>query len=184
MKITPTTMVNMALTAVLLSCVLFIGLTGSVGVYDPYADYDSDGDIDIFDVVPMADAYGTEGDPSRNITIINLPLDEYGNLRTSQVETDIMLLVYNDTLSLPSSQNQIYLTTINVTGWKNLMISAKAAGAFQTNSNLKIWAFNNALGIRTILYSFSLFTGVETTRPDWACMHLTTTIVTNLKNLA
>lgn len=87
MKITPTTLINTVLAGVLLSSILFIGLTGSAGVYDPYADYDADGDIDIFDVVPMAEAYGTTGDPTRNVTVINLPVDENGCLRVTMPKT-------------------------------------------------------------------------------------------------
>lgn len=83
MKMTPTTLINTVLATVLLLSILFIGFTGSVGVYDPYADYDADGDIDIFDVVPMAEAYGTTGDPTRNVTVVNLPVDENGSLRVA-----------------------------------------------------------------------------------------------------
>ncbi len=46
----------------------FIGLTSSQA-YDPWFDHDSDGDIDIFDIVPPANAYGTTGNPAKNITI-------------------------------------------------------------------------------------------------------------------
>lgn len=37
--------------------------TRSVGEYDPWADLDNDGDIDIFDVVRMTVNYGTSGEP-------------------------------------------------------------------------------------------------------------------------
>lgn len=52
-----------------------VGITASQGVYDPWCDQDSDGDIDIFDIVPAAAAYGTTGDPTKNVSVINWPTD-------------------------------------------------------------------------------------------------------------
>jgi len=52
-----------------------VGITSSQGVYDPWCDQDSDGDIDIFDIVPAAAAYGTTGDPAKNVTVTNWPPD-------------------------------------------------------------------------------------------------------------
>ena len=49
--------------ASLLMSVLLVGVTSSVGVYDPWCDLDDDGDIDIFDVVRLAGAYNTAGEP-------------------------------------------------------------------------------------------------------------------------
>jgi hypothetical protein len=37
--------------------------------YDPWADYNSDGKIDITDVANIAARFGTAGDPTRNVTI-------------------------------------------------------------------------------------------------------------------
>ena len=69
MKITASTVTNIVLSVVLLSSLFYVGVTSSIGVYDPWADYDQDGDVDIFDVVPIGDAYGTEGDSTRNVTV-------------------------------------------------------------------------------------------------------------------
>jgi hypothetical protein len=52
-----------------------VGLTSSQGVYDPWCDQDSDGDIDIFDIVPAASAYGTTGDSTKNVSVTNWPID-------------------------------------------------------------------------------------------------------------
>ena len=48
---------------VVLACsMLLVGITSSAP-YDPWCDLDDDGDIDIFDIVKMAGAYGTTGTP-------------------------------------------------------------------------------------------------------------------------
>ena len=67
-------MISITLLILLLSSLFYVGMTSSASVYDPYADYDSDGDIDIFDVVPVASVYGTSGDSTRNVTVTNWPL--------------------------------------------------------------------------------------------------------------
>ena len=75
MKFTPSTLISVILTTILLSSLFYVGITSSQGVYDPYADYDADGDIDIYDVVPVASSYGTIGDPTRNVTVTNWPTE-------------------------------------------------------------------------------------------------------------
>jgi hypothetical protein len=57
----------------LLASLLLVGVTSSTGVYNPWCDQDSDGDIDIYDIVQAAMAYGTTGDPGKNITVTNWP---------------------------------------------------------------------------------------------------------------
>jgi len=37
--------------------------------YDPWADYNADGTIDIFDIVPVALTFGSAGDSTKNVTI-------------------------------------------------------------------------------------------------------------------
>jgi hypothetical protein len=61
-----------ALAFVLLTPMLLVGITTSAP-YDPWADLDADGDIDIFDVVKMAGAYRTTGDPGKNVSVTNWP---------------------------------------------------------------------------------------------------------------
>jgi len=50
----------------------FIRTTASTP-YDPWCDIDDDGDIDIYDVVDMAGRYGTTGDSTKNVTVVNWP---------------------------------------------------------------------------------------------------------------
>ncbi len=40
-----------------------------IGTYDPWLDYNGDGIIDVNDLQPLSQAYGTSGDPTRNVTI-------------------------------------------------------------------------------------------------------------------
>ena len=47
----------------LLASLWFVGLTSSARVYNPWYDLDEDGDIDIYDIVRMAECYGTSGEP-------------------------------------------------------------------------------------------------------------------------
>jgi hypothetical protein len=62
------------LITVLACSMLLVGITSSAP-YDPWCDLDDDGDIDIFDIVKMAGAYGTTGTPI-NKTALLLELEE------------------------------------------------------------------------------------------------------------
>lgn len=62
----------LALACVILAPMLLVGITASAP-YDPWADLDADGDIDIYDVVKIATIYGTTGDPSKNVNVTNWP---------------------------------------------------------------------------------------------------------------
>jgi hypothetical protein len=42
--------------------------------YDPWADINDDGIIDIYDLVNMANKYGATGDPTKNVTVTNWPI--------------------------------------------------------------------------------------------------------------
>ena len=68
-----------------------------VGEYNPWADYNGDGTIDIFDIVPGAVSFGSEGDPTKNVNVTNWPLDENGNLRTNMIAYPYPLHLNNTT---------------------------------------------------------------------------------------
>jgi hypothetical protein len=55
---------------VVLSVSLFLVGTTSSASYDPWIDLDDDGDIDIFDIVQMAGAYGTTGTPINKTALL------------------------------------------------------------------------------------------------------------------
>jgi hypothetical protein len=44
--------------------------------YDPWADINDDGIIDIFDLVNLANKYGTTGDPTKNVNVTNWPTQQ------------------------------------------------------------------------------------------------------------
>jgi hypothetical protein len=58
-----------------LTSTLFMITTSNsqVGEYNPWADYNEDGVIDIFDIVPGAVSFGAEGDSTRNVNVTNWP---------------------------------------------------------------------------------------------------------------
>lgn len=60
---------NILIAAVLLVSPFVVGLTSSQ--YDPWADINGDGKIDIYDVAYTARAFGSSGDPAKNITVAN-----------------------------------------------------------------------------------------------------------------
>lgn len=73
MKIKPATLVNAILVLVLIASTYFVGVTAQVNPYDPWADINEDGEIDIFDVVEVASRYDTTGDPTKNVNVTNWP---------------------------------------------------------------------------------------------------------------
>lgn len=62
-------MVN--LFAMVLLTLVFVPLAHqqSGGMYDSWLDYNEDGTIDVNDLHPLGGAYGTSGDPTKNVTI-------------------------------------------------------------------------------------------------------------------
>jgi hypothetical protein len=55
----------------ILLVVTSIPLSGQqAGSYDPWLDYNEDGKIDAADLSSMAQAYGAEGEPTRNVTVV------------------------------------------------------------------------------------------------------------------
>jgi len=72
MQISRLTIANFMIAMILLSSPFIVQLTSSA-TYDPWADLDGDGDIDIFDVVTMTGRYGTKGDATKNVNVTNWP---------------------------------------------------------------------------------------------------------------
>jgi len=62
--------------AMVLLTMVFIPISSQqLGTYDPWLDYNEDGKIDIRDLATAAKAYGTLGDPTKNVNVTNWPLD-------------------------------------------------------------------------------------------------------------
>jgi hypothetical protein len=51
--------------------------------YNPWMDLDDNGQINILDAIDLSNVYGTSGDPTKNVTVTNLPFDENGNLKVN-----------------------------------------------------------------------------------------------------
>lgn len=63
-------LVAFCLTATLFSIIP----VGGLGTYDPWLDVNGDGKIDLKDYYTVGKAYGTLGDPTRNVNVTNTPL--------------------------------------------------------------------------------------------------------------
>jgi len=63
------------LIGVLIVTIVYAPLTGSqsVGMYDPWKDLNDDGIIDIYDLVSLANSYGSEGLPEKYVYVLNWP---------------------------------------------------------------------------------------------------------------
>jgi len=57
-----------------LTATLFM-VSSSLG-YDPWADINEDGQIEIKDIAYSARLYGSSGDPTKNVTVTNWPVHE------------------------------------------------------------------------------------------------------------
>ena len=54
---------------ILLTVVVVPMSTQQSGMYDPWLDYNEDGVIDVNELHPLGEAYGSSGDPTKNVTI-------------------------------------------------------------------------------------------------------------------
>jgi len=61
----------LALVSCLTATLFIVGSTG----YDPWVDYDDDGNIDASDLHTFSKEYGTTGDPTKNVNVTNERLD-------------------------------------------------------------------------------------------------------------
>ena len=73
MQISRLTIANFVIAVILLSSPFIVQLTSSAR-YDPWADLDGDGDVDIFDIVDIATRYDTKGDATRDVNVVSLPI--------------------------------------------------------------------------------------------------------------
>ena len=93
----------------------------------------------------------------------------------SRVETTKIVLVFDQSLTVPSSlTNYVYLTSFDTNGFKNAYIMAKGDGSWQQGANINIWIYENNFGVRTPPSGgfggyIQLATGSDTYKPDYGC---------------
>ena len=103
MKATIATVMNIILTTLLLTSILLIEVTTSTSEnevasnseYDPWFDYDENGEINILDAIKFAGVFGTSGNPAKPV-IINMCNWSYGGF---------------DFWILPGEQGNLSITT-------------------------------------------------------------------------
>lgn len=102
-----------------LTTTLFVAV--SIG-YDPWVDQDEDGDVDATDLNMLAGEYGSSGDPTKNVSVTNFPLDEEGNIK---VRTGHSYIEWFGWLPMPPYANMVYQ---NITaGYKDIYIDIHAS---------------------------------------------------------
>lgn len=78
MKIKPLALLNIILATVLVTSLFFVGIgvntsgdeiVAGAGEYDPWLDTNDDGVINIIDIAATARAFGTSGDPTKNVNV-------------------------------------------------------------------------------------------------------------------
>jgi hypothetical protein len=102
-----------------LATVLFTVVpVGSYGTYDPWLDSPSeDGKIDVRDVAPVAAAYGSTGDPTKNVNVTNFPLDAQGNLKVNVIPNSPLSHTFFDNSAIPAGTETV-TPGLNTIGYK------------------------------------------------------------------
>lgn len=118
---------TLGLATFLLVSLFFVNATTSVsksgyGEYDPWCDLNDNGVIDIFDVVNVAGKYATTGEPTRNVTVTNFPLQQL------EPAWKLIKIVEHFNLTwVPEESSTIYSETIdlglvNTGGYSRMML--------------------------------------------------------------
>jgi hypothetical protein len=117
--------------------------------YDPWEDIDGDGKITLYDAVSLLNSYGAQGDPTRNVTVTNFPLDAWGNLRTGNVTLgyDLQYFTVNCTI-LPFGGGSIALYSppmFSCGGYSRISILATAINISENVGDCTITLYLNCL---------------------------------------
>jgi hypothetical protein len=101
---------SLALAAMLILLALLVGATSSVSTtgihdYDPWCDFDDDGDIDIFDIVEIANRYGSTGVPVNKTALLynvsatlNMLLNKISELNSTVMHQQTVINSLNNTM--------------------------------------------------------------------------------------
>jgi len=119
----------------LLAVIVYVPLSGSETAfpYDPWADINDDGKIDIRDIAYVAAQFGTYGDPTKNVTVTNWPLIQNVNVTNWPVSTEESKIVWGHyywrrTFTLPLDETWTF--TNRTAGYKRMLMVWTADSGF------------------------------------------------------
>jgi len=119
--------------SVLCAATLFFAIpVSSSGTYDPWLDYNGDGIVDLKDVYPMHQAYGTSGDPTRNVNVTNWPQTQNVSVVNMPQSTDTNVW-YNEHFAASS---QAWKVDYRASGFGQLHVLIYAMGLITGESLL------------------------------------------------
>lgn len=151
------------LIALALLVVAFTPISSQQGVhdYDPWADINGDGKMDGKDIAFTAAGFGTLGDPTRNVNVINLPLDGNGNLRVNVTKQNPTLRTDSQAITLIDSRGKEIWGTVAQTGfgWDNIYwtyFSFNTKGVFNNVTRIILRTLQSQSGSSSINISIWL----------------------------
>ncbi len=139
MKISSSILVNFFTVMVLVSSLFLVGITSSIGEYDPWMDTNDDGRIDMRDIGNLARMFGAEGTPINKTALLlelQARIDALNATLTSLVESaciveDIVLVENAGAYEIPVDYNVADTATLKIEHLSNLI--AKLGGTTQAH---------------------------------------------------
>ncbi len=139
MNMTSLVLVKVFLVIVLMSSMFLVGITSSLGQYDPWMDTNDDGRIDMRDIGNLARMFGAEGTPINKTALLlelQARIDALNATLTSLVENaciveDIVLVENVGTYEIPADYNVADTATLKIEHLPNLI--AKLGGTTQAH---------------------------------------------------
>ena len=117
MKIRKDLVIAVLVTFCLTTTLFMVKASWSGGEWDPWVDIKEDGTVDIYDAITLANAYGTSGDTTKNVTIVG----------------HASKLAYNITTSVPAGQ-QFTTPWILVDGYSKISVCVYNVAAIDSYS--------------------------------------------------
>jgi hypothetical protein len=157
---------NIFLVLLLLTLVFFVRSTTSIGsyrtlqanpLYDPWCDFDNDGDIDLYDAVYLLTRYGAKGTPIEKASLeynsgwidITDKCGQYFNITHNLNSTDVMVEIRGKT-TLNGGVHQLHFGLAGYTlGW-----SETYGGAYNDQAQSIVQTTDEGYAIAGYTYSF------------------------------
>ena len=130
-----------------LTATMFMIATTKSQEYNPWADLNEDGKIDILDLTGVTGIYGMSGDPTKNVNVTNWP--------TQQPQPKAIMLLAEATLTFEGEPTLTFFASVNVTGYRYVSIFITYSS--DANRSLQLWP--SCLGTKT-------YDGVEISLPQ------------------